>query len=63
MKNFEGTAMRPEHDARRTIVREWMALPGDERQTREQTASFAKKAIEKLGSVPDRHGLAVAANR
>jgi hypothetical protein len=44
MKNFEGAAMRPEHDARRTIIREWMALPGDERQTREQSASFAKKS-------------------
>jgi hypothetical protein len=39
--------MRPEHDARRTIIREWMALPRDKRETQEQTANFAKKAIER----------------
>ena len=38
--------MRPEHDARRTIIREWMALPRDKRQSPEQAASFAKKAME-----------------
>ena len=39
--------MRPEHDARRTIIREWMSLPRDKRQSQEQTATFAQKAIEK----------------
>jgi hypothetical protein len=39
--------MRPEHDMRRTIIREWMGLARDKRQTPEQTASFARKAIEK----------------
>jgi hypothetical protein len=38
--------MRPEHDARRTIIREWMALPRDKRQIPEQTANFAKRAME-----------------
>jgi hypothetical protein len=39
--------MKPEHDARRTIIREWMSLPRDKRQTPEQTATFALKVIEK----------------
>jgi hypothetical protein len=39
--------MRPEHDARRTIIREWMSLPRDKRATEEQAAAFATKAIEK----------------
>ena len=39
--------MRPEHDARRAIIREWMSLPRDKRQTEEQAAAFAMKAIEK----------------
>jgi hypothetical protein len=39
--------MRPEHDARRAIIREWMSLPRDKRATEEQAAAFAMKAIEK----------------
>ena len=39
--------MRPEHDARRAIIREWMSLPRDKRQTHEQTSAFARKALEK----------------
>jgi hypothetical protein len=39
--------MRPEHDARRAIIREWMSQPRDKRQTEEQVAAFAIKAIEK----------------
>jgi hypothetical protein len=39
--------MRPENKARRTIIREWMSLPRDKRQTGEQAAAFAPKAIEK----------------
>ena len=39
--------MRPEHDARRAIIREWMSLPRDKRQTEEQAAAFSMKAIEK----------------
>jgi hypothetical protein len=39
--------MKPEHDARRTIIREWMSLPRDKRQTEEQAGAFALKAIEK----------------
>ncbi len=29
---------------RRAVIREWMALPRDKRQTVEQAASFAEKA-------------------
>jgi hypothetical protein len=39
--------MKPEHDARRTIIREWMSLPRDLRSTQEQVAAFASKAVEK----------------
>ena len=39
--------MKPEHETRRKIIREWMSLPRDKRQSREQTATFAQKAIEK----------------
>ncbi len=39
--------MRPEHNARRAIIREWMSLPRDKRATEEQAAAFAMKAIEK----------------
>jgi hypothetical protein len=35
-----------DHETRRKIVREWMALPKDKRQTEEQVAAFAKKAVQ-----------------
>jgi hypothetical protein len=34
-------------EIRRAVIREWMALPGDKRQTAEQTASFAVKAMHR----------------
>jgi len=34
------------HETRRKIIREWIALPKDKRQTKEQAAAFAKKAAE-----------------
>jgi hypothetical protein len=34
------------HETRRKIIREWMALAKDKRQTEEQAAAFAKKAAE-----------------
>jgi hypothetical protein len=37
----------PDHDARRTIIREWMALPKDKRRSKEQALSFAAKATER----------------
>jgi hypothetical protein len=39
--------MKPENKARRTIIREWMSLPRDKRQTGQQAADFGLKAIEK----------------
>jgi hypothetical protein len=35
-----------DHETRRKIIRQWMALPKDKRQTAEQAAAFAKKAVE-----------------
>jgi len=38
--------MRPENPTRRAIIREWMALPRERRQTGEQAAAFALRAAE-----------------
>jgi hypothetical protein len=38
--------MKPVQGQRRTIIREWMALPTDKRQTIDQAAAFASKAAE-----------------
>jgi len=38
--------MRPENPARRAIIREWMSLPREKRQTGEQAIAFALKAVE-----------------
>ena len=35
-----------DHETRRKIIREWMALPKDKRQTEEQVVAFAGKAIQ-----------------
>ncbi len=35
-----------DHETRRKIIRQWTALPKDKRQTAEQAAAFAKKAVE-----------------
>jgi hypothetical protein len=35
-----------EHETRRKIIREWMALPKSKRQTKEQVAAFAEKAAQ-----------------
>jgi hypothetical protein len=45
--------MKPEHDLRRAIIREWMLLPKDKRQTKEQAAAFAKQAGERLPGAGD----------
>jgi hypothetical protein len=41
--------MKPEHEARRKIIREWMSPPKDE----EQAKPFAKKAMERIPSSGD----------
>jgi hypothetical protein len=38
--------MKPEPDVRRKVIREWMSLPRDKRQTQEQAATFAMKAAQ-----------------
>ncbi len=35
-----------DQETRRKIIRQWMALQKDKRQTAEQAAAFAKKAAE-----------------
>jgi hypothetical protein len=39
--------MKPENKARRAIIREWMSLPREKRQTAPQAAAFGLKAVEK----------------
>ena len=46
-RNARGLDMRPEHEPRRLIIREWMSQPRDKRQNREQAEAFAVKAAEK----------------
>src|SRR4249919_3856718 len=46
-------SMKPEHETRRKIIREWMSLPKDKRQTEEQAKPFAKMAMERLPSSGD----------
>jgi hypothetical protein len=45
--------MKPEHDTRRKIIREWMSLPKDKRLTEDQAKPFAKKAMERIASSRD----------
>ena len=42
-----------DHETRRKIIRAWMALPKDKRQTEEQAKTFAKKAMERIPSSGD----------
>jgi hypothetical protein len=42
----EGTQEMEDHETRRKVIRQWMSLPKDKRQTSEQAAEFAKKAAE-----------------
>jgi hypothetical protein len=44
----DGAIMRPEHLERRKIIREWMALPRDKRQTEAQVDAFARKAMGRI---------------
>ncbi|MGC1304458.1 MAG: hypothetical protein WA840_18985, partial [Caulobacteraceae bacterium] len=39
--------MKPEHNSRRALIREWMSLPQSERRTAEQASAFAAKAATK----------------
>ena len=46
-------SMKPEHETRRKVIREWMSLPKDKRETEEQAKPFAKKAMERIPSRGD----------
>jgi hypothetical protein len=35
-----------DHETRRKVIRQWMSLPKDKRQTAEQASEFSKKAVE-----------------
>jgi len=45
--------MKPEHEERRKIIREWMSLPKDKRHTEDQAKAFAKKAMERIPFTDD----------
>jgi hypothetical protein len=45
-KISQGAANMEDHETRRKIIREWMALPKDKRHTEEQVVAFAKKATQ-----------------
>jgi hypothetical protein len=64
-----------DHETRRKIIREWMALPRDKRHTEEQVVAFAKRATQakrvpsqsarsgpsiSARSVPESYGMALA---
>jgi hypothetical protein len=49
----KGCEMNPEHEERRKIIREWMSLSKEKRETGEQAHAFAKKVIERISSVRD----------
>jgi hypothetical protein len=44
-------SMKPEHEERRKIIREWMALPKDKRPSEEQAKALAKKAMDRVPSL------------
>jgi hypothetical protein len=43
-----------DHEMRRKIIRQWMSLSKDKRQTPEQAADFARKAVEQNELQPSR---------
>lgn len=45
--------MKPEHEERRKIIREWMVLPRDKRQTEAQVDAFVRKAMGRIAFRPD----------
>jgi hypothetical protein len=53
--------MKPEHEQRRKIIREWMSLSKEKRQTQDQADAFATKA--KSGSIQSQRRTTQAARR
>jgi hypothetical protein len=48
--------MKPEYEARRKIIREWMSLPKDKRQTEEQAKPSLKRRWSESRPVTIREG-------
>jgi hypothetical protein len=46
IKTNQGAENMEDHDTRRKIIREWMGLPKDKRQTEEQVVTFARRATQ-----------------
>jgi hypothetical protein len=44
--NDKEMTMRPENAVRRKVIREWMSLPREKRQTQEQAATYATRVVE-----------------
>jgi hypothetical protein len=42
----QGAANMDDHETRRKIIREWMALPKEKRQTEEPATAIAKKVVQ-----------------
>jgi hypothetical protein len=42
-------------EIRRAVIREWMALPRDQRQTEEQAAGFSAKVVQRHELPRSRH--------
>jgi len=51
---IKGNRNMEDHETRRKVIRQWMSLPTDKRQTAEQAADFAKKALEQNELQPSR---------
>jgi len=45
-----------DQETRRKVIRQWMSLPKDKRQTAEQAVEFTKKAVEQNEFQPSRRG-------
>ena len=45
--NMERPLRNPDHEARRIVIREWMALPTKQRASADQASSFVTKAQER----------------
>jgi hypothetical protein len=46
LRTLPRTTTMEDHETRRKVIRQWMSLPKDKRQTAEQAAAYATKAVE-----------------
>ena len=53
--------MKPEHETRRKIIREWMSLPKDKRQTKDLSSRHQSQGGERAGQQGIRCSLAECA--